>query len=99
MDTYTIVNTINQITKLIVSEAHPEAVYLYGSQANGSATEYSDIDILVLKAGTHNLIDRDLDVKANALTNKLVDIKIIDPQQVDVYPAYKSACMNGKRLY
>ncbi len=36
---------VDEIQKIILKHAKPERIYLYGSRANGEATETSDIDI------------------------------------------------------
>ena len=36
---------LDEIRKIILNHAKPERIYLYGSRANGEATETSDIDI------------------------------------------------------
>ena len=40
---------ISEITNLIISNFHPEKMYLYGSYSNGTANENSDIDLLIIK--------------------------------------------------
>lgn len=39
---------IQEITNIIVQTVHPKKVYLFGSYANGNATETSDIDFLIV---------------------------------------------------
>lgn len=39
---------INEIVSVIVREVHPERVYLFGSYAKGRATEWSDVDLMVV---------------------------------------------------
>jgi predicted nucleotidyltransferase len=39
---------LNRYTKAVVGFIAPIAIILYGSQAKGTATEYSDIDIAVI---------------------------------------------------
>lgn len=39
---------LNDLVSRIVSEIHPERIYLFGSQARASADENSDIDLLVV---------------------------------------------------
>ena len=40
---------INEIVKLIVRYSKPDIIYLFGSYADGTATEKSDLDLLVIK--------------------------------------------------
>ena len=47
---------IERLADLIVAEAHPQSVILFGSSARGDATPGSDIDLLVVMPdGTHRL--------------------------------------------
>ena len=47
---------IERLVSLIVSEAHPLRVILFGSSARGDTTPSSDIDLLVvMPVGTHRL--------------------------------------------
>jgi len=43
---------VNQILLIIIQEAHPDKVILFGSQAKGTQNEGSDYDFLILK---HNI--------------------------------------------
>ncbi|MBI4666471.1 MAG: nucleotidyltransferase domain-containing protein [Nitrospinae bacterium] len=40
--------TINEITRRLVDEFHPQKIVLFGSQVAGEADEDSDVDILVV---------------------------------------------------
>ena len=39
---------MSEIVERLVQGLHPEAIYLFGSQAKGNADEASDIDLLVV---------------------------------------------------
>ena len=39
---------IQEVTKVIVDTVHPQKVYMFGSYAKGTATEDSDLDLLVV---------------------------------------------------
>ena len=43
------IEQINEIIKKIVENFQPEKIILFGSHANGTATEESDLDLLVIK--------------------------------------------------
>jgi len=40
---------INEITKRIVRKFKPQRIILFGSYANGTPTEQSDLDLLIIK--------------------------------------------------
>ena len=39
---------INDIRDLIVKKCNPEKIYIFGSYSSGNATEYSDLDMLII---------------------------------------------------
>jgi len=41
-------DTLEEMTNRLVAAVHPVAIYLFGSQANGTATEDSDVDLMVI---------------------------------------------------
>lgn len=47
-------NLLEQIVSIIVAEAQPERVVLFGSRARGDAMEHSDYDFLVVVQGEVN---------------------------------------------
>jgi len=46
--------TIDQAVQLLVSEAHPLRIILFGSHARGDADENSDLDFLVIEPKVTN---------------------------------------------
>jgi predicted nucleotidyltransferase len=48
MDKNTALTIANQYAQVVVNELFPSAVLLYGSYANGSAHQESDIDVAVI---------------------------------------------------
>ena len=40
--------TISQAVELLIEAAHPEKIILFGSQALGSTTQDSDVDLLIV---------------------------------------------------
>ena len=45
---------VNQILSIIIQEAHPDKIILFGSQAKGNQNESSDYDFLLLKHKIEN---------------------------------------------
>jgi predicted nucleotidyltransferase len=43
---------IQQMVDVIVQEVRPQCIYLFGSRARGTATEDSDVDLLIVEAET-----------------------------------------------
>jgi predicted nucleotidyltransferase len=43
---------IQQMVEAIVQEVKPQCIYLFGSRARGTATEDSDVDLLIVEAET-----------------------------------------------
>ena len=41
---------IQQMVEAIVHEVKPQCIYLFGSRARGTATEESDVDLLIVEA-------------------------------------------------
>lgn len=42
---------LTQVADAIVRQAHPERIYVFGSQARGDASAESDVDLLVVERG------------------------------------------------
>lgn len=66
---------VNQILSIIIQEAHPDKIILFGSQAKGTQNESSDYDFLLLK---HN-IENERDVTRpiyRALCEKSIGVSV-----------------------
>jgi predicted nucleotidyltransferase len=107
---FTMVNDIpflDEVLALIVSEASPERVILFGSYARGDNTPHSDIDLLIVKRGLK---------KGREITGKLhraffdnrigiaVDLLIIDADRYEALKneiglVYKTINKEGKVVY
>lgn len=42
---------IEKITRKIAEAIHPDRIFLFGSRVNGTATEESDVDLVVVYSG------------------------------------------------
>jgi len=71
-------DNINDIKNKIVEKFHPEKIYLFGSYANGTATEESDLDIAVILNNSINKLDN-----IRGIRNLLRDIN--NPIDIIVY--------------
>lgn len=75
---------IEQLTAKIVESQQPEKIILFGSYARGTATENSDVDLLVISHST--LPRREREVR---LTRQLFgsgvpyDILVLTPEEVE----------------
>jgi predicted nucleotidyltransferase len=64
------IDNINQIIKTINSVSNPEAVYLFGSYADGTATEDSDLDLLVIKNNIPDKMQELLRIKKSIISDE-----------------------------
>lgn len=54
---------ITQIIAKIIANYEPEKIILFGSYANGNATEHSDIDLLIIKDDPQPPIERRVKIR------------------------------------
>ncbi len=97
---------IRQLIDEIVLGYQPEKIYLFGSYANGTPTEDSDLDLFIIKKTNTRKIHRDSEVRR--LFKKYppigMDIIIYTPDELlmgmnDVVNIGKEAVTTGKLLY
>lgn len=69
----TLMNEINLIKEQIVSHYTPSKIILFGSQAKGTATKKSDIDLCVVK-DTENKRELLIDMYLNIESSKPFDL-------------------------
>ena len=70
---------IEQIKKRLINKLSPSKIYLFGSFADGTATDDSDFDFyIVVKDGTKNLVDLTADAykSIREIRSRAVDIVI-----------------------
>lgn len=80
-------NLLDEITRRLVAELHPEQVILFGSQAWGTPSDDSDID-LVLVMPENGLSRAEIDLRARASLRDLgipKDILIRTRAQLERY--------------
>ena len=100
---------INLLKDVIVKTMQPEKIYLFGSYANGTANEHSDLDIMIEVSHTDvPHVERNLEVWTEmSKTGKLIfpkDIFVYTSDEINQYRDIKNsfinlALFNSKSLY
>lgn len=85
---------------------HPEKVYLFGSYANNTANDDSDIDLFIIKSTNAKKAKRNIQVREAIKTYPYVgmDIIVYTPEELksgmqDIVNIGKEAIKTGKLLY
>ena len=101
--------TATQIQNLVneIAEGYqPEKIYLFGSYANGTANEDSDIDLFIVKETDKRRIERSWDVKEGIKNYPQIglDVFVFTPKELeaglhDVINIGKEAVKTGRMLY
>lgn len=98
---------IRQMTQIIARQfkPKPERVILFGSQARGTGTEYSDVDFLVVLSSAKNKREAAIQIR-RALAGFPVakDILVTTPEEIArggnlVGSVLRSALREGKVIY
>ena len=77
---------ISEITKRIVGHLKPQMIILFGSYANGTPTEESDLDLLIIKDS--DIPPRQQNRKVRKILSDLripVDVIVKTPQEFQTY--------------
>ena len=100
---------IDLLKDVIVKTMQPEKIYLFGSYANGTANEHSDLDIMIEVSHTDvPHVERNLEVWTEmSKTGKLIfpkDIFVYTSDEINQYRDIKNsfinlALFNSKSLY
>ena len=97
---------IQTLVDEIASGYKPEKIYLFGSYANGTPTEDSDIDLFILKDTNTRKVERRTEVRKsfNKYPPVGVDIIVYTPKELknvqnDVVNIALEAIKTGKLLY
>lgn len=81
----------------------PEAIVLFGSYAEGKATEDSDIDVLVIKKTTQPFRQRSRSIHMKLKTTIPADIIVLTPKESHELPKkssfFRQILQNGKLIY
>jgi predicted nucleotidyltransferase len=97
---------IQNLVNEIVEGYKPEKIYLFGSYANGTPNEDSDIDLFIVKETDKRKIERSWKVKEGIKNYPPVglDVFVFTPKELeigflDVINIGKEAVKTGKILY
>lgn len=72
---------LDRMLGVIVDKYHPAAVYLYGSAASGTVSEWSDLDLVIIKETDEPFFDRIAAVLKIARPNVGADICVYTPSE------------------
>lgn len=93
------------LVERIVRAAEPDRIILFGSAAKGVMGPHSDLDVLVVKAGTYRRLDvmRAIRRELRGL-GEAVDLVVATPAELDRYGdcsalVYYPALREGRELY
>jgi predicted nucleotidyltransferase len=96
---------VNEISKRIVEEIHPEKVILFGSYANGNPTENSDVDLIIVNKTRLPKHKRGIEIRRLFYRQLIpLDIKVYTPEEFENeldnrYSFLYSAIKNSIVLY
>jgi len=74
---------LRRITKIIVEKYRPEKIILFGSFAQGTIREWSDLDLMIIKNTRKRFIQRLHDVHLLALPKVGVNFIVYTPAEVE----------------
>lgn len=87
MDRKTIEITLKKYIKKIKTVIKPQKVILYGSFARGTATEWSDIDLMIItdfkKKNEFNLMNKLSGIGSKIDSEKIFDVRISQREDFD----------------
>ncbi len=77
---------VEKITRRIAEAIHPDKIILFGSRAKGTATEESDVDLVVVYSGPKSR--REIEVEIDRLFNDRdfsMDVFVMRPDHLEDY--------------
>ena len=77
-----ILRQVQQYVDHLVEQFRPERVILFGSMAEGRATADSDVDLMVVMAGTQNNTDSALEIRRRIPRSFPLDLVVKTPGEV-----------------
>jgi predicted nucleotidyltransferase len=97
-------NELKRILKIIIEEYKPFKVILFGSMAQDSINEWSDIDLLIIKESKKRYLDRVAEIIHLIHPTVGLDIFVLSPAEIknaldDHNPYIKEIITEGKVVY
>ena len=74
--------SINELAERIAREFHPQRIILFGSIARGTATEDSDVDLLVIMPTEGSGLRKAAEIMNKISPSIPVDLIVRDPEEV-----------------
>ncbi len=95
---------IQDIIYKISTKYDPKIIWLFGSYANGNATEESDIDILIVDDKNRNKRQLNIDIQNDFFPrNYSMDLLVVDDKELEFkkqnFNFWKKIIEEGKQLY
>jgi predicted nucleotidyltransferase len=95
---------IKEVVRRVVEAVDPERIILFGSAARGEAGAESDLDLLIVKAGTDPLEAARRIYRHLYGVGASVDVIVVNPEDLTRYGAspglvLKTALTEGRTLY
>ncbi len=96
---------IDDIINLIVESIHPKKIVLFGSYANGTADEHSDLDLFILSETDQPMNHRTRDILKLTRGMKIpLDIVVYTPEEIEKWKNTSNSFVSeifkcGKTLY
>jgi HEPN domain-containing protein/predicted nucleotidyltransferase len=100
-----VLQTIEEICQRLIETHDPESIILFGSRARGTATQSSDIDLLIIQESQERPIDRRIGVeKTLADRGVAIDILVYTPAEMRFLhsigsPLIEEVIETGRVLY
>jgi len=98
-------NKINEVVTKIATKFNPDKIILFGSYANGTPNEDSDLDLLIVQDSDLPMQKRGLDIRLSLIGTMIpIDLLIYTKSEFDQeknksFSFLNSAIRNSKILY
>lgn len=98
-------NKIDEVVSRIAKKFNPEKIILFGSYANGTSKDDSDLDLLIVQETELPMHQRGIDIRLSLIGAKIpIDLLIYTNSEFDLernkkFSFLNSAINNSKVLY